>query len=232
MSAQPLSTVGLVMPDDFPTATYEAIQARVSSRTGVEPALAAHYQGAWRAVAYRFLACADHDKAYTASSRRAGANPSQPERYIQERELFSFFMSGLSTIESFCLGLFAIGSMLKADMFLMTKPGHLKQIDLKKTPEQFATALPREAITAALQDVNNMPQFEEWNTIRNILTHRSAPPRIIYGWVGSPPPEGDRVDWLHDIRLDENTTASRRAWLAAILHTLMKAAEGFTGTRL
>ena len=37
--------------------------------------------------------------------KKAGDAPPQPKRYIQEKELFHFFVNGYSTLESFCYAL-------------------------------------------------------------------------------------------------------------------------------
>src|SRR6476661_8824523 len=108
MPSPPLSTVGLAMPDDFPFGPYEAVNARVSSHQVVQAAAYTEFAGAWRAIPYRFYAVADHGDAFTQSIAHHGATVPAPQRYLQERELFNFFVNGLAAIESFCYGLFAI----------------------------------------------------------------------------------------------------------------------------
>ncbi len=228
MLHKPLSTIGLVMPEDFAVEPYEAIHSRVTTKKENHPDTWAEYAGAWNAVAYRFHASADHDEAYTESIQRAGDSPPQPERYIQEKELFGFFVTGLSAVESLCYGLFAIASMLNERCFLMTTTKHKKSIGFKKTTQQFAKAFPGEDVTYALRQMRDSKEFSEWREIRNILTHRSAPGRVVYLSTKS----SSRPSlWKIGIQLDGGTTTSRRKWLAATISRLLKATGGFTDSR-
>ena len=225
MSSRPLFTTGLVMPKDFDVEPYEAIHLRVSASSKVYPDSWAQYAGAWNAVAYRFLSCADHDRTFTESIQRAGDAPAQPERYIQERELFGFFVTGLAAIESLCYGLFAIASMLDSQNFPIKTPSDMKSITPKKTAKQFKEAFPRESITTALNKIVTAQEFREWKEIRNILAHRVAPGRVIYlSTKGS----SRAALWETGIQLDKNTTASRREWLARTMNALLREADGFT----
>lgn len=229
MLHRPLSAVDLVMPEDFAAEPYEAIHSRVAIRKENHPDTWAEYSSAWNAVAYRFHACADHDEAYTESIRRAGDSPSQPERYIQEKELFDFFVNGLSAIESLCYGLFAIASMLNEGNFSMTTTKDKKSIKPETTTKQFAEAFPEEDVTHALAQMKCSDEFSQWRRIRNILAHRSAPGRVVYLSTksSSRPSQWKTID----IQLDEETTASRRKWLAATISRLLKAADRFTKSR-
>src|SRR5690348_3104959 len=105
MSARIIGTAGIAMPDDFPSAQYVAVHerfhaSRVPDRQIPTLGLGAveerrrWFGGAWTAVAWRFRACADHDEAFTRSVARHGNVPAMEERYLQERELFNFFMNG------------------------------------------------------------------------------------------------------------------------------------------
>jgi len=224
MPNQPLSTIGLVMPGDFAVVPYEAIHSRVVAKKEAYRHSWAQYASAWNALAYRFLSCATHDREFTQSIKRAGSSPPQPERYIQERALFSFFVTGLAAIESLCYGLFAIGSMLNAQNFSITTPQDMRLITPRKTARQFAAAFPKEHIAAALQQMRNAQDFRDWKEIRNILAHRSAPGRLFHE---GGPHHGETL-WVKGIQIDENTMASRRQWLAKTVRTLLIAADVFT----
>src|SRR5437763_13200806 len=114
-----LITVGLEMPQDFPTDPYNAVHDSINSWPNRPDVPWLEYALAWNAVAYRFQALADHCDTFTASVNRAGGAPSMSERYVQERELFNFFSNGLAAIESFFYGLYAIASMLDPAKFPM-----------------------------------------------------------------------------------------------------------------
>src|SRR5690349_17383537 len=111
-----VNTVGLEMPDDFPADAYNAVHAAVGAKPR-PPGPMAEWAGAWNAVAWRFMSLADNDAAFTDNVRRTGGGRTPSERYLQERELFSFFVTGLSTIESFCYGLYAVASMIDSANF-------------------------------------------------------------------------------------------------------------------
>lgn len=216
------------MPRDFAVEPYEAIRSRVVAKKDAYPHSWAQYAGAWNAVAYRFLSCADHDRAFIESIKRAGNAPPQPERYRQERELFGFFVTGLAAIESLCYGLFAIGSMLDAQNFPISTPRDMRSISPEKTAKQFAAAFPKEGITAALQQMRSAQDFRDWKEIRNLLAHRSAPGRAFH--LGGPH-HGEAL-WVKGIQIDKNTTASRREWLAKTIRALLNAADDFTDSSL
>ena len=180
-----LSTVGIVMPKDFEATAYESVHARINANQNTESDTWQQYAGAWNAVAYRFLSVTESDKMFTKSIKRYGDAPKQPERYYQERELFSFFVNGLATIESLCYGLFAIGSMLNPQEFPTNTAKDLRLISPERTAGQFAKAFQGEGITFALQHLIATQEFRDWKEIRNVLAHRTSPGRLIYGLWGS-----------------------------------------------
>lgn len=227
-----LSIVGLVAPRDFAVAPYKAIHSRVCTKKDAYPHSWNQYAGAWSAVAYRFLSCAAHDKAFSESIHWAGDAPPQSERYNQERELFNFFMAGLATIESLYYGLFAIASMVDAQMFPITTPKDMRSITPERTTCQFKKVFPKESITVALEQVTTAQDFLDWKEIRNILAHRSVPGRIIRLQVGTSAHHRSAALWAKGIQIDKNTTASRRKWLAKAIADLLNATDDFTSRYL
>jgi len=243
MADHPLVTTGLIMPKDFATAPYTAVHSRVGSLIDAQPLAWPLYAGAWNAVSYRFQACADHDEAFTASVERAGGSPPSSERYVQERELFNFFVNGLATMESLCFGLFAIGSMLALPDFPIATPKDLRRITPEWTAKAYASAFPGEQITNALGQLIGEQCFIKWNEVRNVLAHRSAPGRAHFRASAVSIPSGDASaavntpsdppsTWLNGIPIDANTTSVRRAWLADTARELLEATATFTATHL
>jgi len=177
--------------------------------------------GGWRAVAYRLLSCAEHSQAFTRSIESAGDSPPFPERYVQERELFGFFVNGLAAIESLCYALYAIGSLLRPELF--ARPP--RAINLKSTLTALRGAFPENTIGAILEGVAEDARYREWKTLRDILAHRVAPTREFFVHIGreAQPPAQWRVS--HDARLllDGDTTSSRLHWLTTTLNGLLKA---------
>lgn len=243
MPDQPLVTTGLIMPEDFATAPYTAVHSRVGPLIDAQPLAWPLYAGAWNAVSYRFRACADHDEAFTASVERAGGSPPLSERYVQERELFNFFVNGLATMESFCFGLFAIGSMVALPDFPIATPKDEQRITPESTAKAYASAFPGEKITDALMKLIRDQSFIKWKEVRNVLAHRSAPQRAHSRTIAVSIPSGDAstpvntpIDppptWLNGISIDVNTTSARRAWLAGVIHEILEAAATFVAARL
>jgi hypothetical protein len=97
----------LDMPADFPVKPYDSVWKSLEGlggenyRMGEESKYHSWYQwlAAWINIAYRFRSCAEHDEAFAESVSKFGDNPRQPEKYHQDRELFGFFVTGLSAIE-------------------------------------------------------------------------------------------------------------------------------------
>jgi hypothetical protein len=221
----PLSSIGIEMPDDFPTQPYEAIHNRMSIKRDSYLDAWREFAAAWNAVAYRFLSCTEHDKAFTESVKRFGKTPPHFEWYIQQRELFGFFVTGFSCIESFCYALFAIGAILEPTKFPFVTPKEKKEVSWKKTINNYEGAFPNEELTILLSKLEENEKFKEWRTVRNILSHRCAPGRHIYvgGYI--------EVTWIQNIKINEDTTSLRRKWLVNLLNKLMNAANKFTANK-
>lgn len=221
-----LRSDGLKISPDFPDSSYESTRNQVASKLQNPSHLLDQFLGAWNAVLYRFLACAEHDDQFIVSIQRAGNSPQTVERYNQERELFNFFVNGLATIESLCYGLFAIGSALDVAKFPITSTEDMQAINPQKTAKQFQAAYPSEKLSVAIKAVVDSNEYKEWKDIRNVLAHRSAPGRIFHASSGG---RGDDTFWkLNNVRIDENTTATRRVWLASSVGKVLSEAEDFS----
>jgi hypothetical protein len=236
---RPLKTVGIVMPADLAVAPYEAIFERVTDNqrgprhARGEPTSAwEQFAAAWNGLAWRYSTCAAHDEAFTRSIGRHGDPTPAAERYIQERELFGFFVTGLATIESFCYGMYFVGSLLDAGNFRTSKPGHLKAICPKSTACAFSKAFSGDSFADLLSRLTDLDDFREWNDIRNVLAHRCAPPRRLFRDVGATERVPRAPIWLPGITLDQQTTVRKRSWLAATMRELLESAERFTASRL
>jgi hypothetical protein len=64
--------------------------------------------------------------------------------------------------------------------------------------------------------------------IRNILVHRSLPGRIFHHGGA----HHGEVLWIEGIKIDDNTTVSRRNWLVRNLSKLLRDADTFTNSHL
>jgi hypothetical protein len=217
------------LPDDFAYASYEAVASRMAHLHESHQPQWSEYVTAWTGVPNRFRACAEHDEAFSRSIQANDAPP-QPERYHQERDLFGFFINGLSAIESTCYGLYAIASMLDDVYFPIKKAKNRRAISPENTANRFRTTFPNDGISRALNRMVNSQEFEDWKELRNILAHRGSPGRNIHVTVGAGASHGDAL-WINGIPLDASTTPTRRTWLADTLWTLFQEADSFTLTK-
>ncbi len=206
------------MPVDFNVTAYNAVHRRVEPQSAKYPALYEHFGGGWNAVAYRFHAVADADVTFTNSVRAYGDGPAQPHRYRQERALFTFFVNGLSCIESLCYSLFAIGSMLDPHHFAMATEDDLRAVSPQSTLKSYEAAFKQESLTGELRKLVSSSDSKEWVYVRNKLAHRVAPGRIINMATHAGPVAP--AEWKitpNTIFIDATTTRSRRRWLAEAL---------------
>ncbi len=172
-----IDTVGIDMPDDFPADAYNEVHAVVSPKREPYPAPWPEWAGGWNAVAYRFMACAEHDTAFSESTRCNGNSPAPFERYIQDNEVFGFFVTGLATIESLCYGVHAIAAMMDPKQFPMDDESAKRSVTPVSTASRFSGAFPDDRITAALKSLLADTRFDAWVACRNVLAHRVAPAR-------------------------------------------------------
>ena len=221
----PVLTVGIIMPSDFPQVPYDAIHRYCLPTVTNEPPDGekwCEYQGAWNAIAYRFRALSDHDVAYVDAI--AGQNPE--DRYQQERELFGFFVSGLATLEACCYGLYFLGSLVKPLTFPVE---NRRGITPSKTKDCYSEAFPNDPLTSVLEVLIRDDDYKDWRAFRNVLLHRSAPGRIIS--VGGESPRHDT--WkLKETFLTRELTSTRRHWLASVLQDLLSKALPFVESHI
>ena len=208
-------------PVDFPLGPYRSIEKRISVDLGeAHPDARREFAGGWNALRYRYLACANHDRDFTLSIQRPQTHQ---ERTLQECDLFGFFVTGQSAVESLCYGLHAVGSVLNPTGFPVRTKRDLKKIDWRKTADLFTKFFPGEELAITLDHLKKSPDFEAWREQRNILTHRSTPGRVfnqggpLHGVIG----------WS-DIELNHETTPTRRQWLTETIREILAAADAFT----
>lgn len=215
-------------PDDFADDLYDGIYQRVAevlANQQPQPPSWPEYSGAWLGLTNRFRSCAEHDEAFTESVSKFGDTPAWPERYKQKRDLFGFFVNGLSAVECACYGLFAVGSWLNSSQFALTTDADKRRVSPEWTLKRFEIAFPNEGLTRALQRILGSREYSDWKDARNVLSHRSQPGRIIY--LSNVTPR--TAEWvLQNIPMDNTATAFRRKWLAESLRYLLTEADAFS----
>ena len=227
-------TQEISMPSGFPDGVLEEVMNRICAKVN-SPDDREHLVGSRNGVRLRLRACADYSQEFTASVAQAGDAPAAETRYQQERQLFGFFVSGLAALDSLGFFLYFVGSHLRPTDFATNK---LWKIDLNSATEAFDKTFPSEALSSKLQGLKIDPVLENWKDVRNILAHRAAPGRVIYGSVGgaSPAPTAEWKIHLHsnrsNLKIDCNLTPPFLGWLISTLGGLIVAADGFTQAHL
>lgn len=221
------------LPADFELDRHNNIQSFVKIKKDMFPASWEQFRPAWRAVPLRLLWATEHHETFTESIDRAGSAPSWPDRYIQDRESFAFFVSGLSAIEVACYAIYAVGSIVSPPHFPILLRQDLRRISPDSTDERLKSAFPNESLSSSVHSVITDALFKEWKRIRNSLIHHCAPARTINVSVGAPAKEDDL--WNHpefSIPLNAETTQNRHQWLVNALNELESELYGFVHTRL
>lgn len=227
MTDRKLTTIGLIMPKVFPVEPYESIHKRIVKKKDDYSKSWHQYAGAWNAVGYRFLSCNNHDKTFTESIQRAGNAPPPSERYIQESNLFGFFVSGLSTIDSLLYGLYAIASIIKVEEFPIATFRDLKSITPENTKNKFKAEFTNRSITVFLEGLIDGEDYKEWKDIRNILAHRTSPGRHFFGGGNH---SGNAL-WINEIHINDKTTSKRFKWFVDVIINLLNEIEIFTNDK-
>lgn len=211
------------LPSDFPAAVHKAIADHVTPFLAPNEALD-NFNGGWMGVAYRFRACADADELF---SKSISANPSAggEERFQQEQALFTFIVAGYSAAECFSYALHWMGANRRPADFKVALPGHLQQVSPKNVLKQFQATYPTHGLTTCLGNLTGAT-FEKWGDARNILAHRAQPRHTHFGTIGGSGDDGTELK-LAGLRIDDQTTRTRRAWLAQELDSLFRATHNF-----
>jgi hypothetical protein len=231
-------TIGIDMPEDFPTTAHNAVNVKLGSYQTRAPSMWAEYASGWNAVAIRFKTTTAADAMFTASISRF-SRPTHDEYQVQNEELFSFFVNGYATIESFSYALFAMGGLLRPADFSMCIPDQLRAITPSLTRKKYATHFLDTAVEQALSALLDDPTYKEWGYIRNVLAHRTAPSRqyfmsITEGLQGdsTPPDDPDPVWQISGgLPLNEHTTSEKRAWLVRHLTDCVHATVSFVNAQ-
>ena len=232
MNPTKVTVAGEKLPEDFPSTAYGAVRACMQNRRPANEDLWDQYGGAWNAVAYRYLACAESDEAFTQSiKRKQGDAPPAPYRYKQERDLFLFFVAGLSSFEAFCYGIHAIAAFIIPKSFPLDTDSDRRAVTPERTRDRLQATFPREQLTSTLNSVLATHEMRKWKEIRNVLIHRTHPGREIR--VGGPPTNPSSSSrWKVGIDINVNTTSERRLWLSDTLGQLLGDAAKFAQQQL
>ncbi|OFW54327.1 MAG: hypothetical protein A2163_05745 [Actinobacteria bacterium RBG_13_35_12] len=221
-----------IIPKKFPSCIYSKISSIMYAKNQKYPQSFSEFSYAWLAVEYRFCTCFESNKNFTESFKKFGDGPPPSERYIQEKELFHFFVNGYSTLDCFGYALYMVASTIKPTLFPI-EPSKLKHIYFANTCEKFNSIesdFQHEKIKDKLNLIKNSVEFKDWKIIRNALIHRISPGRTFHQQVGSITQRG-KTTWNIDNKtfdIDECFTSSRFSWLEDSLISLLDAMLDFS----
>lgn len=221
---------GLPVPPDFPVAPYEAIYDAVVKHYG-QHVLYGHHAGAWNALAYRYREMIEAGESFASLLRKHGTAPQPEERYAQERAVLDFYSSGFSTLECSFYGFYAIGTFLGAPGFTLATEADQQRVSPRSTRGAFAHAYPGDPFVAVIASVLTDMDFLNWRPVRNVLTHRTAPGRVIYASIGSN--DESPTEWkLNGMPLDETIAVDGRHRLVRVLARLLEGGAEFIARML
>lgn len=207
---------GFELPKDFNSKDYDNINDLVHKIEKPHQPLNEkwrQYSSGWRAISYRFKSTVYHDEMF----RKVINDNAFEGKYLQERELFNFFVNGFSTIETFTYTLYYIGSFLKPNIF-SNKP---RDVTPDVTKNKYVKAYPDCDLTQYLDKLVTSLEFKEWKTIRNSLAHRIVPSRIVHISTRKTLRQPD-IWKLKELNINEDLTLGRRKWLAQMLNNGFK----------
>jgi len=215
------------IPIDFPKITYEKLKELVDAYDLKQRAnpqqptiLYGDFALSYNSIRYRFRSVADADAAYQAAFRMPDVSGDQEKRYLEERELFNFFATFVSTVEVLCYCAFAIGSMANTTAFPLATEKNRRNVNPKKTKDNFATYYLADQTTVELDDM--LSTYADADKMRNLLSHRGSPPRHHFRYVGGP--GRNRTEWgPAPFEIDANTTARLRPLLFRYTRSMREA---------
>lgn len=226
----PLTTTGIVMPSDFPITEYEAVYARVLDKHGGAGGFR-HFGGAFNALSYRFRAAHDIAEKFQQNFKHQGSSPPPEPRYEQERLLFDFYSSCFSVVEAYFFALFTVGHLLKPSDFPLATPDDEQKVSPATTLKKLGTHFAGDPIIAALTTVTQSDDYKELRVARNILTHRTAPGRLMYVSIGED--DAPLTEWKLDGQpITDDLLILRKAQLAALFKVAMVELDKFTNAHI
>ena len=185
------------------------------------------------AVGYRVIAAREFSEDF---GRSVGESPCE-----EEKHLFAFLGSALSSLECFCFSMYFLGVHLDRQNFSLG--GKTKAINIETTAVTFQKAYPKDPLTQLLAQIKPTPEFIRLSELRNVLMHRLAPQR----WRVFPlPGSGEVPRTILDIyaegsqsganpsapEMSGKLTQDLLAWVELTLSQLAKAATLFVSAHL
>jgi hypothetical protein len=219
----------LDFPPDFPVTSIDSLHAYLSDRDPGAPQITEwkEWSTGLNGLVHRFLGCDEHGRTAIASLR-ASASPPTVERHRQETALFGFFYEGLSCLECLYYALYFVGCLADASHFDVNI--NRRRLEPEFVARRYTGRYPTDRLAQSLAAVETSAEFDEWEAIRNFMSHRGLPGRTFYEGGAS----HRRVDWNVPIQnvdvsklLDPDELQQRRDWLGRAVTEIVDAADAF-----
>lgn len=210
--------------NDFSETTYENIKTIVISYFGDNSVEFKDFIQSWKAVELRFIAFTEQDEIYTPSIQNFGDAPQTDERIKQDNSLFFFFISGISVFDSYSYAIHGLVSSINQNFKIQPE----NRINFTTVSQKFKSFFPDESLTNELLSLSDSTQFIQFKEIRNYLTHRVHPGRVLYLSGGSN--QATPAEWNiggNTLTLDNDFTKNWRLWLSTNLDLILTKTEEF-----
>jgi hypothetical protein len=222
--------LGDIVPEDFPSKKFNGIGHRLGAVMRKKPLHPCTdlFPDSWIAVAYRFITSAEHDIRFRFSMQNPDQNRPQVNHYIQESELFGFFVSGLASLECIYFSCYILAAMLNEKNFPVSDQ---RLITIDNTIRKYKRHYPSDNLSLVIEGISNENEYKNWKDIRNLQAHRMLPSRqnLVTLFPSQPAGTLPKITWIAGANsLDINSTASYRAWLATKLIEIIEAIDEFT----
>jgi hypothetical protein len=154
-----------------------------------------------------------------------------PIRVAQERQLFGFFAASCSVFEAAFYSINAAAVIVEGDIG-GSDPGRQREVTPISTTKRLNRGFSTTPIARELRDLITLDDYKHLVRIRNVVSHRTSPPRLIFASSSGIDLERP-ASWELSIHgyesepLTSETTAVRRAWVSVRLEALCKAFAEF-----
>jgi hypothetical protein len=180
----------------------------------------------------------EYDADFKAALAAGGPGPAGTERFKQERALFGFFTSAVSSIDCFFMAAYVIGCAIPSPSFVLDKPAQLK-----RPPRNIALLYIRDfaadAFAEQLTDVASSKLFELLKDTRDVLSHRGALLRTHFIQLGGGErfaavpsnPKALAEEFVYSYRVDPRMTRVWTEWTTTTVNKLMQGLHEFLDRR-
>ncbi len=183
-------------------------------------------------MTYRYKTCREAVDSMITQWNGSGRTLTFDGYYTMQRDLFSFFTCGLSSIESLLYGAYVVASQKHpAALPWNDLKARRRKADPEKISATLMLAFPSgHRLITETTNLTGSQEWKDWNAFRNTMIHRSLPSRMIEASIGGPPPPNEMVkyaaSWSNpELRADESQMEAKLNWLACHVEKIAIAAS-------